>query len=162
MFDPKCKNEYIAEMIDSTAADEYTGLMKEWFQSEYASLIPEYPSQSSSSQSSSLKEKTDSRESFFKRRRSLEGNNGLETSELEVYLSEPLHLDQTEVLSWWKRHSSRFPTVAKMARDFLGVPVIAMSNPFSSHPVIEDPTGNLSFPVMKKVLMTRSWLLNQK
>lgn len=43
--------------------------------------------------------------------------------ELDVYLSLPKEMDMDcDVLLWWRKHESAFPTVALMARQFLGAP----------------------------------------
>ena len=45
-----------------------------------------------------------------------------ETSELELYLEFPLAKKDVDVQDWWRENGHRFPSVARMARQFLGVP----------------------------------------
>ncbi|KAK5841233.1 hypothetical protein PVK06_010142 [Gossypium arboreum] len=44
-------------------------------------------------------------------------------SELDCYLEETLLPSDADILGWWRVNSQRFPTLAKMARDFLAIPV---------------------------------------
>ncbi|XP_031273550.1 zinc finger BED domain-containing protein DAYSLEEPER-like [Pistacia vera] len=56
----------------------------------------------------------------------------LEKSELERYLEEPKFrsVGDFDILTWWRANTPKFPKLAKMARDFLAIPVsTAQSNP---------------------------------
>ncbi|KAH7866890.1 hypothetical protein Vadar_026368 [Vaccinium darrowii] len=54
----------------------------------------------------------------------LQSTNQLK-SELDSYLEEPVieWSEDFNALSWWKAASSKYPTVSKMARDFLAIPI---------------------------------------
>ncbi|PPD87282.1 hypothetical protein GOBAR_DD15767 [Gossypium barbadense] len=52
-------------------------------------------------------------------------------SELDCYLEETLLPSDADILGWWRINSQRFPTLAKMARDFLAIPV-SVSSPCSN------------------------------
>ncbi|XP_037441200.1 zinc finger BED domain-containing protein RICESLEEPER 2-like [Triticum dicoccoides] len=44
--------------------------------------------------------------------------------ELDQYMQEPgLSADESSVLQWWKEHNLTYPTIARMARDILAVPL---------------------------------------
>ncbi|KAJ4723563.1 Zinc finger BED domain-containing protein [Melia azedarach] len=47
------------------------------------------------------------------------------SSELERYLNEPKFpsIENFDILAWWRAYNPVFPTLARMARDFLAVPV---------------------------------------
>ncbi|XP_078156054.1 zinc finger BED domain-containing protein RICESLEEPER 1-like [Carex rostrata] len=52
-------------------------------------------------------------------------------SELDNYLEEPLVVSDEEnfdILQWWKRNSDLYPTLAKMARDFLAVSISTIAS----------------------------------
>ncbi|XP_020169876.1 zinc finger BED domain-containing protein RICESLEEPER 2-like [Aegilops tauschii subsp. strangulata] len=45
-------------------------------------------------------------------------------TELDQYMQEPgLSADESSVLQWWKEHNLTYPTIARMARDILAVPL---------------------------------------
>ncbi|KAJ8457093.1 hypothetical protein ONZ45_g18454 [Pleurotus djamor] len=41
--------------------------------------------------------------------------------ELKAYLDSPLELEITDVVRWWGHHSSQYPTLARIARDYLAI-----------------------------------------
>ena len=51
-------------------------------------------------------------------------SSGMPPSELDVYLDEPVMDDgpNFDLLQYWRVHSSRFPNLSRMARDYLAVP----------------------------------------
>ncbi|XP_031265998.1 zinc finger BED domain-containing protein RICESLEEPER 2-like [Pistacia vera] len=68
-----------------------------------------------------------------------------EKSELERYLEEPKFrsVKDFDILTWWRANTPNFPILAKMARDFLAIPVsTAQSNPSFNDDVMKiDPTA---------------------
>jgi hAT family C-terminal dimerisation region len=52
--------------------------------------------------------------------------------ELQAYLTSPLEpfksLPETRVMKWWKDHSVVYPTLVRMAQDFLAVPGSSMAS----------------------------------
>ncbi|KAJ4723477.1 Zinc finger BED domain-containing protein [Melia azedarach] len=48
------------------------------------------------------------------------------SSELERYLNDPkvLSVQEFDILSWWRAYTPIFPTLARMARDFLALPLM--------------------------------------
>ena len=57
-------------------------------------------------------------------------------SELEFYLEESTlpSTSQFDILSWWKNNQGKYPILAKIARDFLAIPVstVASESAFST------------------------------
>ncbi|XP_031273574.1 zinc finger BED domain-containing protein DAYSLEEPER-like isoform X3 [Pistacia vera] len=72
-------------------------------------------------------------------------NGKSEKSELERYLEEPNFpsVKDFDILTWWRVNTPKFPTLAKMARDFLAIPIsTAQSNPSFNDSVMKiDPTA---------------------
>jgi len=64
-----------------------------------------------------------------------EEEEGIVSNELERYLTDGLQVPREEggesfdVLMWWKANSSRYPTVASMARDALAMPTSDLLSP---------------------------------
>ncbi|KAK9194344.1 hypothetical protein WN944_005049 [Citrus x changshan-huyou] len=46
-------------------------------------------------------------------------------SELDCYLNEPKfpRVEEFDILAWWRVNTPKFPTLARMARDFLAIPI---------------------------------------
>ncbi|MBA0764566.1 hypothetical protein Gotri_013907, partial [Gossypium trilobum] len=63
-------------------------------------------------------------------------------SELDCYLDEPLlPLDGAfDILYWWCINTKRFPTLAKMARDFLAMPISILAPCLNFNAMITNPT----------------------
>lgn len=53
-------------------------------------------------------------------------------TELDAYLREktvPIKQENFDILKWWKENCHRYPTVARMARDFLAIPMSTKPTP---------------------------------
>ncbi|KAL1180954.1 hypothetical protein V6Z11_A02G013800 [Gossypium hirsutum] len=86
--------------------------------------------------------------------------------ELELYLDEPLlPMDGAffDILGWWCDKSQRFPILAKMARDFLAIP-ISVSTPCSSiSAIINNPAySSLNPESMEALVCSENWLETPK
>ncbi|KAL3629681.1 hypothetical protein CASFOL_026903 [Castilleja foliolosa] len=59
----------------------------------------------------------------------METNSQLEKSELDQYLEESLlpRVHEFDVIGWWKVNRMKYPTLSKMARDILSIPVCTVS-----------------------------------
>ncbi|KAL0387425.1 UNVERIFIED_CONTAM: Zinc finger BED domain-containing protein RICESLEEPER 2 [Sesamum radiatum] len=68
------------------------------------------------------------------------------TSELDMYLEESLlpRARDFDILNWWKTNGVKFPTLQKMARDILAIPVstVASESAFSSSGKLINPHRN--------------------
>lgn len=54
------------------------------------------------------------------------------STELNAYLQDemvPLDQKDFDILKWWKDNCDRYPTVARMARDFLAIPACTIPSP---------------------------------
>ncbi|XP_070045787.1 zinc finger BED domain-containing protein RICESLEEPER 3-like [Nicotiana tomentosiformis] len=86
-------------------------------------------------------------------------------SELDMYLEEGL-LPRTPSfnnLSWWKTNGLKFPTLQKMARDLLAIPVstVASESAFSTSGRLISPHRSRLHPTTLEALMcARTWLWN--
>ncbi|KAH1095961.1 hypothetical protein J1N35_012882 [Gossypium stocksii] len=82
-------------------------------------------------------------------------------SELDCYLDEPLlPLDGAfDILYWWCIHTKRFPTLAKMARDFLAMPISILAACLNFNAMITNPTyNNLNPESMEALACSQNWL----
>jgi hypothetical protein len=85
-------------------------------------------------------------------------------SELKRYLEEPLYIVGTgstfNILQYWKDNEARFPTVARMAADFLGAPTssVPSESTFStSGSVVSDSRSNLKPHTVETLMCGESW-----
>ncbi|CAK1595752.1 unnamed protein product [Parnassius mnemosyne] len=53
-------------------------------------------------------------------------HQGLVIDELEEYLSKPRAASSEDILEWWRIHETEYPTLSKMARDFLSIPATSV------------------------------------
>ncbi|XP_017631939.2 uncharacterized protein LOC108474502 isoform X3 [Gossypium arboreum] len=84
-------------------------------------------------------------------------------SELDCYLEETLLPSDADILGWWRVNSQRFPTLAKMARDFLAIPV-SVSAPCSniSAMTINPAYSSLDPESMEALVCSQNWLESTK
>ncbi|XP_052483849.1 uncharacterized protein LOC105796370 isoform X2 [Gossypium raimondii] len=84
-------------------------------------------------------------------------------SELDCYLEETLLPSDADILGWWRVNSERFPTLAKMARDFLAIPV-SVSSPCSniSAMTINPVYSSLDPESMEALVCSQNWLESTK
>lgn len=89
-------------------------------------------------------------------------------TELEIYLLE-VKCDKRDpgfnILAWWKANCVRYPTLARMARDVLAIPVstVASESAFSTGGRILDSfRSSLSPRMVEAIICTRDWLQTNK
>ncbi|TYI91736.1 hypothetical protein E1A91_D02G015400v1 [Gossypium mustelinum] len=84
-------------------------------------------------------------------------------SELDCYLEETLLPSDADILGWWRVNSQRFPTLAKMARDFLAIPV-SVSSPCSNirAMTINPAYSSLDPESMEALVCSQNWLESTK
>ncbi|XP_024312348.1 zinc finger BED domain-containing protein RICESLEEPER 2 [Brachypodium distachyon] len=87
-------------------------------------------------------------------------------SELEQYLDESLtpRIQEFDILNWWKLNTLKFPTLSKMARDILAIPMSMVtigSSIFSagtgSH-MLDDYRSSLRPEIVEALVCTKDWL----
>lgn len=86
-------------------------------------------------------------------------------SEVDIYLEDslvPLSEGETvDVLKWWKRNAENYPVLAKMARDFLAIPLssVASESTFSIASMIIDKHGSSLNPeTAEGLICSKDWL----
>ncbi|KAL4293437.1 hypothetical protein AHAS_Ahas18G0128000 [Arachis hypogaea] len=88
-------------------------------------------------------------------------------SELDRYLKEDCEprnkSAELDILGWWKGNSTRFPILARMAREVLAIPVstVASESAFSTGGRIIDPYRSSLTPYMVEALVcTQDWVID--
>ncbi|CAI9286515.1 unnamed protein product [Lactuca saligna] len=81
-------------------------------------------------------------------------------NELIIYMKEPqvMYNKSFHILSWWKLNGLRFPIVARMAKDILGIQIstVASESAFSTRRrVLTDSRANLSNVIVEALLCTQ-------
>ncbi|KAJ1266519.1 hypothetical protein BS78_08G157500 [Paspalum vaginatum] len=86
-------------------------------------------------------------------------------SEVDTYQDDPLvqskEGEEFDVLRWWKRNQDKYPMLAKMARDFLAIPLstVASESTFSTAGMIIDKYHNpLSSETVEALICAKDWL----
>ncbi|KAK5841240.1 hypothetical protein PVK06_010149 [Gossypium arboreum] len=86
--------------------------------------------------------------------------------ELELYLDEPLlPMDGAffDILGWWCDKSQRFPILAKMAQDFLAIPVSISTSCSNISAMINNPAySSLNPEIMEALVCSENWLETPK
>ncbi|KAI4321794.1 hypothetical protein MLD38_035136 [Melastoma candidum] len=83
------------------------------------------------------------------------------SSDLEKYLEEPIFPRSSDfnILNWWKVHTPRYPLLAMMARDVLGIP---MSNTAPETDcrgrILDSSHSSLDPDIRQALICTRDWL----
>ena len=88
------------------------------------------------------------------------------TTELENYYRENLLPTEMELdlLSWWKTNGFKYPTLERIAKDILAIPVstVASESAFSTSGRLISPHRSRLRPKTLEALMcAQSWLLNE-
>jgi hypothetical protein len=87
-------------------------------------------------------------------------------SELEQYLDESLtpRIQEFDILNWWKLNTVKFPTLSKMARDILAIPM-SMVNSGSSifsagtgSRMLDDYRSSLRPEIVEALVCAKDWL----
>ncbi|KAM0916497.1 hypothetical protein ACQ4PT_010141 [Festuca glaucescens] len=104
------------------------------------------------------------KELIAKRMRLNTGASNSSKSELEKYLAEDCEdIESTnfDILAWWKTNSSRFPVLARLARDVLAIPIstVASESAFSTGGrVLDDFRTSLTPFMVEGIICTQDWL----
>ena len=95
-----------------------------------------------------------------------ENDDSGDMAELDNYLKEkllPKDID-LDLLLWWKTNGGKYPTLQRMAKDILVIPVstIASESAFSTSGRLISPHRSRLHPKTLEALMcAQSWLLNE-
>ncbi|XP_010535860.1 PREDICTED: zinc finger BED domain-containing protein DAYSLEEPER-like [Tarenaya hassleriana] len=84
-------------------------------------------------------------------------------SELDQYLDETLmpRVQEFDVLDWWKQNKLKYPTLSKMARDILSIPVsaAAFGNVFEGEPrEMDEYKTSLRPETVEALICAKDWL----
>ena len=101
---------------------------------------------------------------WYKSKRGI-NNVPLQRGELNQYLEEPIFDSEGEfdILGWWHTNSTNFPTLWKMARDILAIPMsTSISNStFSTETMTINPAFNgLDSDIIEALVCGEDWLDN--
>ncbi|KAG8492408.1 hypothetical protein CXB51_009688 [Gossypium anomalum] len=173
VLDPRQKLKYLefalSEMSSSEKASEMMQKLKESLYElfdEYKPSLHSTCSQSSVSTHVSLGEpqqKMKRRMQALYKKRELEICGEDKTSELDKYLAEANEefVEDFDILLWWKVNSPRFPTLSKMARDVLAIPVstVASESAFSTGGrVLDQYRSSLTPKIVQALVCTQDWI----
>ncbi|KAK3025357.1 hypothetical protein RJ639_043866 [Escallonia herrerae] len=91
-------------------------------------------------------------------------SNSLPKSELELYLEEPIlpWSKDFNLLNWWKAASAKYPTLSKIARDLLAIP-LSVATSFDAYYYTDFRKANgdvvcLGPDLANALMCTRSWI----
>jgi len=87
-------------------------------------------------------------------------------SELEQYLDESLtpRMQEFDILNWWKLNTVKFPTLSKMARDILAIPMSMVSSGNSiftagtGNRMLDDYRSSLRPEIAEALFCAKDWL----
>lgn len=80
--------------------------------------------------------------------------------EFDRYLSEKIENEDSDPLAYWKKYASHFPTLAKMAKDYLAIPATSVSSErMFSHAgnIVSETRASLSPHSVKALICLKSW-----
>ncbi|CAM0876038.1 unnamed protein product [Alopecurus aequalis] len=87
-------------------------------------------------------------------------------SELEQYLDESLtpRIQEFDILNWWKLNTLKFPTLSRMARDILAIPMSMSTNGSSifsagtGSRMLDDYRSSLRPEIVEALVCAKDWL----
>ncbi|KAG8489267.1 hypothetical protein CXB51_017287 [Gossypium anomalum] len=175
VLDPSQKLKYLEFALSEMSSSEKASKMMQKLKESLYELFDEYrpPLHSTCSQSSvpthvSLGEpqqKMKRRMQALYKKRELEIYGEDKTSELGKYLAEANEefVEDFDILLWWKVNSPRFPTLSKMAKDVLPIPVstVASESAFSTgRHVLHQYRSSLTLKIVQALVCTQDWFEN--
>lgn len=87
-------------------------------------------------------------------------------SDLDKYLEEPLFPRTADfsILNWWKVHTPRYPILAMMARNILGIPVSKITSELAFNNggrVLDHDWSSLQPTTVQALMCSRDWIRNE-
>ncbi|TXG67569.1 hypothetical protein EZV62_008844 [Acer yangbiense] len=151
VLDPRFKMDIVKQWYKKIYGDEYETqleIFRDYFNSvynEYAKGIDNFQSSISYDISGNSSHDQDSGRSF--------------NFELHLYLKDFPLIKDFDILKWWRLHSRNFPTLAKMARDFLSIKITTRD--YMSMSFYHYCTKDFDSDIVKEAfLCTKYWLTN--
>lgn len=88
-------------------------------------------------------------------------------SELDQYLEESLvpRIQEFDILDWWKLNQLKYPTLSRMARDVLAIPMSTVSSEFmfsTGSRVLDDYRSSLHPETLQALVCAKDWLQQQQ
>ena len=176
VLDPRFKAKWVEFRYKKFYGNNYTTEYGK-FRAQLTDLFNEYDSQNSNAaenycrssvSSSSMMDSDNLDESDYAEFMNENNDYEVQKSELEVYLEEPVLPKGSpkdeylfDILSWWKLNAGKYPTLAKMARDLLAVPVtsVASESMFSAGGrVLTTHRASLDPEAVEALLCVSDWL----
>nr|KJB09837.1 hypothetical protein B456_001G170000 [Gossypium raimondii] len=173
VLDPRQKLKYLEFALSEMSSSEKDCEMMQKLKESLYELFDEYKpplhgtcSQSSVSTHVSIGEpqqKMKRRMQALYKKRELEICGEDKTSELDKYLAEANEefVEDFDILLWWKVNSPRFPTLSKIARDVLAIPVstVASESAFSTGGrVLDQYRSSLTPKIVQALVCTQDWI----
>ncbi|XP_021742409.1 zinc finger BED domain-containing protein RICESLEEPER 2-like isoform X2 [Chenopodium quinoa] len=173
VLDPRYKLDYVEwmliEIYDSKHAfvlvnnlkESLNALYEEYHGSSGDVIREEVSSSMDSSQFSPKQKKLQVLKSKYKKHKC--EKDGEAKIELDNYLEEETEeeCENFDILGWWKFNSARFPTIGRMARDILAVPIstVASESAFNTGGRVLDPfRSSLTLRVVEGLVCAQNWL----
>ncbi|KAK0600517.1 hypothetical protein LWI29_015758 [Acer saccharum] len=152
VLDPRFKMDMVEQWYKKIYGDEYETqleIFRDYFNSiynEYAKGTDNFQSSISYDISGNSSHDQDSGRSF--------------NFELHLYLKDFPLIKDFDILKWWRLHSRNFPTLAKMARDFLSIKIKTYDYKFPSLYLFD--TKEFDSDIVKEAFVcTKSWLTKE-
>ncbi|CAN1167577.1 Zinc finger BED domain-containing protein RICESLEEPER 3 [Linum perenne] len=88
------------------------------------------------------------------------------TSSVDHYLAEEIipRAPDFDILLWWKLNGAKYPTLQRIARDFLAIPItsVASESAFSSCArLLDSHRSKLHYKTVEAMLCARSWVKDE-
>ncbi|KAJ1692036.1 hypothetical protein LUZ63_008734 [Rhynchospora breviuscula] len=141
----------------------YDKYAKDRVASKAAATTSSMTAASAPAESSSRSRKKEDFMAFVKAR----GGEKSTKTELEVYLEEPVFNEeeqdkgQFDILLWWSQNCSKFPTLSKLARDVLCIPIttVASESAFSAGGrILDDYRSSLTSDMVELLICGGDWI----
>ncbi|XP_012575595.1 zinc finger BED domain-containing protein RICESLEEPER 2-like [Cicer arietinum] len=168
VLDPRNKLKFVNWLITQNFNSFDATKLKDLLKTRLDELILEYSGVGEGFQSESQSTEFDlsGKEDLYSYNRFLmsTGSSSTEKSDLERYLEESLESRSStnfDVLNWWRLNSSRFPILAKIAKDLLAIPIstVAFESSFTTGGrVIDEYRSCLTPQTVEALVCTASWL----
>lgn len=112
-----------------------------------------------------MRKKIDVQQLYFSRYQKESGTSGTfeKKTKLEKYLNDEVEPNDPnfDILGWWSESQRRYPTLARMARDVLAIPVstVASESAFSTGGrVLDSFRSSLTPRIVESLICAQDWL----
>ncbi|KAK1280524.1 hypothetical protein QJS04_geneDACA024144 [Acorus gramineus] len=168
VLDPRFKFDLVEYWYVRLYGDEASRYIMR-ARSSLVDLFTEYEAASSSGSSSapSVSSLGDKHSEFDQWRMSAKPTTIIPKSELDQYLDEPVfpRTEDFNILHWWKINSPKLPTLGRMARDILAIPVtsVASEAAFSvGGRILDDSRLSLNPDIVEALVTVQDWVESRK